>query len=468
MINRRGFIKGTSLISIGALAGCETKELSKPQNSRIPYVSGNSSKLLITKPDNPAPANFDRLPLEWHQGRVKVLQEKLAERGLAGILITDEWNIVYFTGLFYSNTERPFACFIPTDKMEVYWFHPGLDMELVRSWWVTDAEYFYDYPHAEGGYPDQAKVITGPPVDLLEWQLNGVKKRGFGDKKIALSATPSGPALKRMNEILPKASFEDVSDLCIKMRRVKTVEEIALAQRAYNYFSQIHAWTRDYILEYGTDLTDFQVRMAATEYGTELVMKDIKRDGLPHTAVGITIDIGCRTGVSTSFPHPNQFHHSKIKKGDSIQVSGAVKIGGCGGELYCPYQIAPWTSEMEKMWEVMAEGSAMQIRMSAEGTTCQEVAKAIHEYQVKNGMQKYLYQRVAHGEGMEGHQEPYIALGDQTVLEKNMTFSMEPGLFNPTGGFGYNPSDLVVVGATSGYIMGTVPNLTKEWALLKL
>ena len=75
------------------------------------------------------------------------------------------------------------------------------------------------------------------------------------------------------------------------------------------------------------------------------------------------------------------------------------------------------------MWEVMAEGSAMQVRMSKAGTRCQEIAKAIHDYQLKNGMQKYLYQRFAHGEGMEGHQEPYIALGDETVLEEGMTRS---------------------------------------------
>ena len=208
--------------------------------------------------------------------------------------------------------------------------------------------------------------------------------------------------------------------------------------------------------------------MAATEYGTDLIMKDIKRDGHPHSAVGISVGIGCRTGVGTAYPHPNQFHHSKIKKGDSVQVSGVVRIGGCGGELYCPYQIGPWTSEMEKMWDVMAEGSRMQIEMSSEGAICQDIAKAIYDYQVKSGMQKYLYQRVAHGEGMEGHQEPYIALGDQTVLEKNMTFSMEPGLFNSAGGYGYNPSDLVVVGEGTGLVLGSVPNLNKEWALLKL
>ncbi|HSF20046.1 MAG TPA: M24 family metallopeptidase [Vicinamibacteria bacterium] len=467
MTTRRDFLKASGAVAAGAAinASCQ---VSAPGSGSAVAAPAASADMLTARPEHPRPATFDRLPLEWHQATVKRLQEKLGELDLDGILIADRWNIIYYTGLFHTTTERPFACFIPTGELAVHWFYPGLDLELVRSWWHTDGDYYYDFPHAEGGYPDQGKVVTTGPVDLLKWRLDGLARRGFGEKKIGLSEPPTVAAMERMTEILPKASFVDASDVCIKMRRVKTPEELALSQRAYDYFSQIHAWTRDYILEHGTDLTDFRIRMAAMEYGTDLIMRDIERDGRPHTAVGIDIGIGCRTGVATAYPHPNQFHHQRVKKGDSLQVSGVVKIGGCGGELYCPYQVAPWNAEWEKVWEVMAEGSRMQIAMSKAGTPCQDIAKAVHEFQLANGMQKYLYQRVAHGEGMEGHQEPYIALGDTTVLEENMTFSMEPGLFNPQGGYGYNPSDNVVVGTESGWVQGSVPNLTKEWALLEL
>ena len=460
MNNRRDFLRssGTAALMSTLASGC---------TSSVGRRAGNSAAMLIDNPDHPEPARVDRLPLEWHHATVKRLQEKLGERGIGGILLTDRWNIIYYTGLFHTSTERPMACCIPTNALEVYWFYPGLDLELVRNWWFTDGDYYYDYPHTEGGYPDQGKVVMGPPVDLLEWRLKGLEKRGFGDKKIGLDQSPSAKTLKRMSDILPKASFEDAGEICIGMRRVKTPEEIALIQRSYEYFSQIHAWTRDYILERGTDATDFEVAMAAREYGVDLIMKDIKRDGHPHTAVGINVSIGCRTGPGTGYPHPNQFHHNKIKKGESLQVSGGVRIGGYGGELYLPYQVSPWDAEREKMWEVMAEGSAMQVRMSKAGTRCQEIAKAVHDYQLENGMQKYLDQRVAHGEGMEGHQEPYIALGDETVLEEGMTFSMEPGLFNPAGGYGYNPSDMVLVAKNSGIAMGSVP-LSKEWCLLEL
>ena len=465
MTTRRQFLATSGIVTVGATLGTAC---SGSSSSIVSGAAGNSASLLAAHPEHPQPAAFDRLSLAWHQDTVRRLQDKLRERNLDGILITDRWNIIYYTGLFHTTTERPFACFIPTDELEVHWFYPGLDLELVRSWWFTDGDYYYDFPHAEGGYPNEGKVFSGPAVDLVEWRLRGVARRGYGDKRIGLSEAPSVGAMARMQEVLPHARFVDVSDVCVGMRMVKTPEEIALSQRAYNYFSQIHAWTRDYILEHGTDLTDFKISMAATEFGTDLMMKDIVRDGRPHSAVGIDVGISCRTGIGTAFPHPNQFHHNRVSKGDSLQVSGVVKIGGCGGELYCPYQVGPWDPEWEKVWDVMAEGSQMQINLSKAGTPCNEIADAIHAYQVAQGAQAYLYQRIAHGEGMEGHQPPYLALGDETVLEENMTFSMEPGLFNPGGGYGYNPSDNVVVGRDAGWVQGSVPNLTKEWALLQL
>jgi Xaa-Pro aminopeptidase len=466
MSTRRDFIKTSGAFTLGAALGTACSP--EAQEGGAATSTGNSASMLVKNPDHPQPATYDRLPLEWYQNNVKRLQQKLGEQGLDGILMQNRWDIIYFTGLFHTTTERPFSCFIPTDEMAVYWFTPGLDLELVKSWWYTGGDYYYDYYHTEGGFPRDGKVVMGPPVDLLEWTLKGIEKQGYGDKKIGLSQPPTVEALKRMQEVLPKASFKRVDDICIKMRRVKTPEEIALIQRSMDYFSQIHAFGRDYILEHGTDVTDFQVKLACMEYGTDLVMRDIKRDGHPHTAVGIAVSIGCRTGIGTAYPHPNQFHLNKIKKGDSIQIAGVVRIGGYGGELYSPFQIEPWPEGGEKMWEVMAEGSRMQIEMSKAGVRCQEIAKAVHDMQVKNNMQPYLYQRVAHGEGMEGHQEPWIALGDPTVLEEGMTFSMEPGLFNPEGGYGYNPSDNILVTKDKGVAQGSVPNLDKEWALLKL
>src|SRR5262249_32663084 len=152
-----------------------------------------------------------------------------------------------------------------------------------------------------------------------------------------------------------------------------------------------HAFARDMLLERGTDLTDFDIASAATKYGTDLVMADIKPDGTPHKAVGITVNLECRTGRGTAYPHPNQFLYKKVEKGDGLQIEGSIKIGGCGGELYRAFLIAPWTDHMKKVWTVTRDACLMQKEESVAGVTGSLVAYKIHKFQVKNGVEKYIY-----------------------------------------------------------------------------
>ncbi|RLE02171.1 MAG: aminopeptidase P family protein [Candidatus Aminicenantes bacterium] len=469
--SRRSFLRNLSLGFFGAgLTKSSFPSVSPPLKKE--NIKGDSAKLLVKDPDHPQPApkGVDRLPLSWYKKTVKRLKERVGERGVDVIVIEDSWNMTYFSGCFLTKTERPCWCVFPVAEEDViYWFSPGLDNELVKSWWCTEMNYYYDYPHAKGGYPDKGKVVKGHRVDLFEWFLEGMKKKGYADKTFGFDSEFTPSRMKKFKKVLPKAKVVDISDICLKMRMVKTPEEIALIQRAMNYFSQIHAFGRDYLLTRGTDATDFEVAKACEEYGTNLIMQDIKRDGRPHNAVGIRVRIGCRTGRGTAYPHPNQFHHNKIKKGDALQIAGIVTIGGYGGELYRYFQLYPWDDWREKVWEVVTEAVRIQERESKAGVTCAEVAYKVHKFQVEQGkdIQRLLYQRVAHGQGMEGHQPPFIALGDETVLEEGMTFSVEPGLFDPLNGFGYNPSDCLLVTRKKGVLMGSVP-YSKEWMFLKL
>jgi len=460
-ISRREFIKGVGLgfSGLGLSTGIRGSNLTSPKL--------NSEKLLVKNPDHPQEASYDRLPLSWYKKTVNSLKEKVSEKGVDAVILQNRWNLVYFTGLFHSTTERPFYVLFPVKEEAIHWYHPGLDRDLVTSWWNSESEYYFDYLHAEGGFPEKGKVVQGKTVDLFEWLLKGLKKRGFANKVIGVDTEFPPSRIKKIKKILPEAKFVDISPVCLKMRMVKTKDEIALTQRAMNYFSKIHVFARDYLLERGTDATDYEIGHAAVLYGTNLILRDIKRDGRPHNAVGISVRIGCRTGVATAFPHPNQFFHKKVEKGDALQISGVVRVGGYGGELYRYYQLAPWNAHREKLWQVVTDCVRIQEEESKAGKTCSEVAYKIHQYQVKNGVAKYIYHRPAHGEGMEGHQAPWLSLGDYTVLEEGMTFSVEPGLYDPENGFGYNPSDNLLVTKTKGVLQSSVP-YSKEWMFLKL
>ena len=455
MMNRRDFF--TSVGAASTLGAAAVPALA---------ASGAESEKLFLQPDGLQASGADRLPLSWSKERTRRLQARLAQAKYAGVLLTDQWNIIYFTGLFHTSTERMMHAFIPTVGEHPVWFYPALDRDLVRSWWYEDGDMYFDWLNVAGSAPQEGKVIRGPKQDLWRWALGGLERRGFGKKRLAVDKELVPSAQKAVVEVLGRPMGSVEKD-CLFLRERKTPEELALTRRAYAYFDRIHAFARDLILTHGTDLTDFEVGNAATKWGTDLILADIKHDGRPHSAVGVVVDIQCRVGETTAYPHPNQFLYSRIERGKALQVEGVVQIGGCGGELYRPYMLAPRTAQMEKLWTVTRDCCLMQKDLSRKGTQCADVAYAIHQYQVAQGMQKYIYHRPAHGEGMEGHQPPYLALGDHTVLDSGMCFSVEPGLYDPETGSGSNFSDMFVVEPEGPSLQMSRLPWSEEWAWIK-
>ena len=464
MRTRRQFLQAAAA-GVAVLPAACSQPAPPPQQAAP--GEGPSRGLLVKNPNHPQPATLDRLPLEWHKSRATLLQAQAGAKGADVLWLSDPRNIQYFTGLFCTNTERPMSVFIPVKELKAHFYYPGLDRDIVETWWHDESEYYFDFQHAQGAFPNKGVVKIGPPVDLTRWMLEAMAKRGFGNKCFALDRPLTVKGLAGYKAVLPSATFIEIDDLCMGLRMVKTAEEIAMVQRAMNYSALAHAFARDYLLQHGTDATDWEIQCETQRYLGDVIMRDVKRDGRPHTAVGCGIEVIVKTGLGTAYPHPNQFHHNKIQKGNAVSIVCIGAVGGYNGEQYRAMHIEPVPDLGRRMWEVHTEAALIQARESKAGVRCQDVALAVHEYQVKNGMAKYIYHRPAHGQGIEGHQPPYIALGDQTVLVEGMMFSNEPGLYSPEDGFGYNHGDNVLVTKARGIQMGSAP-LTKEWCLITL
>lgn len=431
------------------------------------FVPGAERLFAQVKPGNVASLKPPfRLSVDWHRATVKRFQDRLAKLGLGGAIVTDVLNRNYLTGIFLTETERPNFLFVPV-RGEPVAFIPGLDRDMAASWWVKEFEWYFDFPHA--GEYNQVTWKAGARADLFQWMLNGLAKRGFGSAKLGIDREPTPSMEKRFRESLPEASLNDISRELLGMRIVKTPEELALMQKAIDLHDAMMAFARGFILENGTKITDFHVRQATEEFGTRTLMAAMGKevDGRAHNAVGISLGFGCRAGVSTAYPHPNQFYFEKIQPGQAVQIAAVIRIGGYGGEGYRALHIAPMNDLQKKMWEVHTEMTVKQAELCRAGVKCQEVAEATLAIAQKAGMDKYVYHRPAHGQGAEGHQAPYLSLGDDTLLAENMTFSNEPGLYNLEDGYGYNHSNCVHVRKDRGVIMNKTP-LTKEFCWLKI
>jgi hypothetical protein len=310
MLNRRGFINGAGM----AMAGAAVAAPAAAQIRERGLPTGADSAKLFLPADDLAPSTLDRLPLEWSKERMKTLQARLAAAGIEGIVLTDQWNIIYFTGLFFTTTERMIHCFIPTKGDHPIWFYPALDRDLIQSWWYEEGEMYFDWLDVADTMPQEGILKKGPTRNLWGWLMENLKKRGFAGKKLAADKELVPSAQKVVVDTLGQPMVSAAAD-CMYMRQRKTPTEIALTRRAYGYFDRIHAFARDLILTHGTDLTDFDIGHLSEKFGTDLIMADIKRDGKPHNAVGISVGIHCRIGQATGYPHPNQFFYNKNREG---------------------------------------------------------------------------------------------------------------------------------------------------------
>ncbi len=464
MSSRRAFVRGMGLGLAASAAAAERLVAQAAQ-------AAGSERLLVDNPLHPAPApiGVDRLPLSWYQTQASRLRAAARQRGVDAVLLQSDVNLVYFTGCFRSSGERTTWVLFPVDESDTaYWFSPGIDRDLITSWWCTENEYYFCYPHAEGGFPNRGQLSKGARVDLWEWVLGRLGARGLGDRTIGLDRELTPSAQQTLRRVLPEARVQDISDLCLDMQVIKTPEEIALTQRAYRYFDLIHAFARDYLIEHGTGTTDYQVGQALASFGINLMMRDVKRDGKPHSAVGMDVTGNfVRTGVATAYPHPNQFFHASIRRGQPVYVNCDILLGGYGGEGYRNYILLPSSPVHDRMWQVVADTVQMIVEEVRPGVVCSDVAWKVHDYQIRQGLRECIYHRPGHGQGQNfvGHQPPFLALGDHTVIQEGMTFSVEPGLYDAENGIGVNPSDRLLVLKDRSVLMSRIP-FSREWSYL--
>jgi Xaa-Pro dipeptidase len=66
------------------------------------------------------------------------------------------------------------------------------------------------------------------------------------------------------------------------------------------------------------------------------------------------------------------------------------------------------------------------------------------QYFEENGLLPYWRQHTGHAIGLRNHEAPFLDIGDQTVIEPGMVFTIEPGLYQEGLG-GFRHSDTVAV-----------------------
>ena len=397
--------------------------------------SFGNTRILQVAANFPAPPGPDRLPPAWYQRKIKQVQAKMAERNLNALLLLDAHNVIYTTGYFHLPTERPLAALIPASG-EPALFIPELESDQVKLWWVKDYEAYFDYPG---------------PVNRVRWIFERISVRGLGGGTIGIEeCTPS--RRQQMQLGAPKAKLVDAGEIVEEMRWVKDEDELGVMRRA-TYFADYTVQSGRAFVEANGSVTEDQILKATADAVADKMSKELT------DVVGVEISppFGGLVpfGKRSAFPHavPSK---DQLKKGDALILSFGATVGGYSAESERSFSIGQPGDHAKRLYEAMLAAHDIGAANMKEGAIAEEVDKKSLEQIRKAGFAQFLKHRTGHGIGLQGHEAPWIADGDKTVLKVGMTFSCEPGVYDPNWG-GFRHSDTVVVGKNSGEILNRYP-----------
>jgi Xaa-Pro dipeptidase len=383
---------------------------------------------------------IDRLPPEWYRRKVGQVQQEMAKRKLDALVLLKAVNVIYTTGYFHLSTERPLAALIPKSG-EPTLFIPGLESDQVKLWWVKDYETYFDYPG---------------PVNRVRWIFERVAKRGFGKGKIGIEE-PTQSRVKQIRLGAPGAEIVQADDLIEQMRWVKDEDELNVMRKSMYYTEYSVQAGRDFVRTHGS-VTEDEILKAAADAVADRMSTDLK------DVVGVSIDppFGGLVpfGKRSAFPHavPSK---DRLQKGDALIISFGSIVGGYNVESERSFVIGKPTDYAKRLYDAMLAAHDAGVENMKEGAIAEEVDKKSLDQIRKAGFEKFLRHRTGHGIGLEGHESPWIAEGDKTVLKQGMTFSCEPGVYDPDWG-GFRHSDTVVVGKERGEAMNKYPTRLEE------
>ena len=395
---------------------------------------------LQTAPPASAHTQHDRLQPDWYRNKIKQVQAAMVPQKLDAVVLLHAVNVIYTTGYFHRSTERPLAALIPKSGNPVL-FVPELESDQVKDWWVKDYESYFDFPG---------------PENRVRWIFERIAKRGFGKGRIGIEDAPSGK-FKQMRLGAPNATLVPVDKMIEHMRWVKDDAEIQLIQRAAYFADFAVQASRDFIQKNGPVTEDQMLKVSADALADKMSreLRDV---------VGVEIEgpFGGLVpfGKRSAYPHavPSQ---DKLKNGDALILSYGAGVGGYAAESERAFCVGKPTDYARKLYDAMLAAHDTASSELREGAIAQDVDKKSLD-QIRNaGFEKFLKHRTGHGIGLEGHESPWIAEGDKTILKTGMTFSCEPGVYDPNFG-GFRHSDTVVVQRDRGRILNTYPTRLED------
>tara|TARA_Y100001935_G_scaffold64051_1_gene53786 strand:- start:180 stop:1397 length:1218 start_codon:yes stop_codon:yes gene_type:complete len=358
--------------------------------------------------------------------RVNKLRSVMNKNNLDLVILTSMHNIAYYTGFIYCSFGRPYGCVVTNEKIITI----SANIDASQPWRRSHCENII--------YTDWKRDNFFKAITSIIANNNQLKNIGIENDHITIDIK------EKFDAIFEKSAFKDISKELMKLRMIKSSEEIEIIKNG----ARIADLGGEEILKnIKEDASEIEIAIAGRDRMEREIVKTYPEAEYMDTWVWF------QSGINTDGAH-NPKTNRKLKKGDILSLNTFPMISGYYTALERTLFLHSVDDDSLKAWEANVKVHKKGLELIRPGVKCSDICNELNELFDDLGYLQYRTFGYGHSFGVLSHfygREAGLELREDidTTLEENMVISMEPMILIPDGkpgAGGYREHDILIIG----------------------
>ena len=359
---------------------------------------------MLTEDSTVNKAGIVKIEENMDREKLKRIYQKMEERNLSQMIITDPPAIFYLTGKWIHPGERMLALYISTKGKERFFVNRLFPMEEDLG---VEIQYFDD---------------TEDCVELLSKVV---------DKESPLGVDKTWPArfLLRLQELKAASAYVNGSVIVDKVRQIKDKDEREKLIQSSLLNDAVMAELIPYVVK------------GHTEKELNALARELYKK---HGASDVSFDPITAYGRGAADPH-HETDDTKGKRGDCVLLDIGGVLDNYISDMTRTVFLGEVSERHKEIYQIVRDANLRGIAMAKPGNRMCDVDLACRNYIEEKGFGKYFTHRTGHSAGIEDHEVGDVSSVNEEIIEVGQCFSVEPGIYIPEENIGVRVEDLVLI-----------------------
>jgi len=354
-----------------------------------------------------------KTPVALYSSRIVSIRETIRKKRLDGFLVADMTNIRYLSGFTGSSG---FLIVTAQDLFFVTDFRYGEQSgKEVRGWDVI--------------------IEKGDRIETIRTLC-----RKAGIRKLGVESSVPYGFFRRLSGM--KTGITAAEGIIEKLRLMKDVHEISIIREAVMRAEGAFLEVKPYIKP-GVKEEAIATRLEAA----------LKKKGCSC----IPFDIIVASGPNSAMPHARP-GEKRLNKGDTVIIDWGGEAGGYYSDMTRTFLLGGGSDAVRKkrLYNLVLTANKSAILRIAPGIESGLIDATARDVISRAGYGEFFGHGTGHGVGMQVHESPRITWNHSAPVERNMVFTVEPGIYIPGLG-GIRIEDMVVVEEKKAGVLTSLP-----------